>query len=146
MLSEWPRGYSYLTVVIVVICLMEAERSIESREMYSPDKQGEYMPEEGVACFSLLGQTNMPMEIGHEVTEVQTPSGKYAMQLKVMMADCPGCPCPPTFSWNAGMVMHVLKSNPTLRDLEHVQVDGYGLAYLFFYNKQGWCGLSQEAD
>ena len=56
------------------------------------------------------------------------------------MADHPGCPCPPTFSWNAGMVVHILKS-----DLVHVQVDGSGTAYLFFYDKQGRRGLEQEA-
>ena len=43
------------------------------------------------------------------------------------------------------MVMHVLKSNPALRELEHVQVDGPGTAYLFFYNKQGHQGLGQDA-
>ena len=58
-----------------------------------------------------------------------------------MMADQPGQPQPPAFSWNAGMVMHVLKSDPVLRDLEHVQVDGPGMAYLFFYDKQGHRGL-----
>ena len=61
------------------------------------------------------------------------------------MADRPGQPCPPTFSWNAGMVMHVLKSDPVLQELEHVQVDGPGTAYLFFYNKQGRRGLEQGA-
>ena len=43
------------------------------------------------------------------------------------------------------MVVHVLKSNPVLRELEHVQVDGPGTAYLFFYDKQGHRGLEQEA-
>ena len=42
------------------------------------------------------------------------------------------------------MVLHVLKRDPTLRDLEHVQVDGPGTAYLFFYDKQGYKGLKQE--
>ena len=41
--------------------------------------------------------------------------------------------------------MHVLKSNPVLRELEHVQVDGSGTAYLFFYDKQGHWGLEQDA-
>ena len=41
--------------------------------------------------------------------------------------------------------MHILKSNPVLRELEHVQVDGPGIAYLFFYNKQGCWGLGQDA-
>ena len=62
-----------------------------------------------------------------------------------MMADCPGCPHPPTFSWNVGMVLHALKSDPTLRDLEHIQVDGPGIAYLFFFDKQGYQGLMLEA-
>ena len=43
------------------------------------------------------------------------------------------------------MVMHVLKSDPVLRELEHVQVDGPGTAYLFFYDKQGHRGLGQDA-
>ena len=41
--------------------------------------------------------------------------------------------------------MHVLKSDPVLRELEHVQVDGPGIAYLFFYDKQGCQGLGQDA-
>ena len=60
------------------------------------------------------------------------------------MADCPGHQCPPAFSWNAGLVLHVLKSDPTLRDLEHIQVDGPRMAYLFF-DKQGSRGLTLEA-
>ena len=61
------------------------------------------------------------------------------------MADCPWHPCPPTFSWNAGMVLHILKGDPTLRDLEHVQVDGPSMVYLFFYDKQGCRGLTFDA-
>ena len=66
------------------------------------------------------------------------------MMLEVTMADCPGRPLPPTFSWNVGMVMHILKSDLVLRELEHVQVDGPGTAYLFFYDKQGHRGLQQD--
>ena len=40
------------------------------------------------------------------------------------------------FSLNVGMVLHILKGDPALRDLEHVQVDSLGTAYLFFYDKQ----------
>ena len=61
------------------------------------------------------------------------------------MADHPGHPHPPAFSWNAGMVLHVLKSDPTLRDLKHIQVDGPGTAYLFFFDKQGCQGHTLEA-
>ena len=42
------------------------------------------------------------------------------------------------------MVLHILKGDPTLRDLEHIQVDGPGMAYLFFYDKQGHQGLKQD--
>ena len=61
------------------------------------------------------------------------------------MANCPGCPHPPAFLWNVGMVLHVLKCDPTLRDLKHVQVDGPRMAYLFFFDKQGHRGLTLEA-
>ena len=67
------------------------------------------------------------------------------MMLGVMMADHPGQPRPPMFSWNTGMVMHILKSDPVLRELEHVQVDDLGIAYLFFYDKQGHRGLGHDA-
>ena len=43
------------------------------------------------------------------------------------------------------MVQHVLKSDPALRDLEHVQVNGPGLAYLFFYDRHGHHSLSKGA-
>ena len=43
------------------------------------------------------------------------------------------------------MVLHNLKGDPTLRDLENIQVGGPGMAYLFFYNKQGHRGLKQDA-
>ena len=67
------------------------------------------------------------------------------MMLEVMMADHPGQPHPAMFSWNTGMVMHVLRGDPVLRELEHVQVDGLGIAYLFFCDKQGHWGLGQDA-
>ena len=41
--------------------------------------------------------------------------------------------------------MHVLKSDPALQELKHVQVDNPGTAYLFFYDKQGHQGLGQDA-
>ena len=40
--------------------------------------------------------------------------------------------------------MYILKSDPVLRELEHMQVDGLGTAYLFFYDKQGCRGLGQD--
>ena len=76
---------------------------------------------------------------------IQPPPEEYSLLLEVTMADCPRHPPPPTCSWNAGMVMHILKGDPTLRDLEHVQVDGPGMAYLLFFDKQGHRGLKFDA-
>ena len=68
----------------------------------------------------------------------------FLMMLAVTMADWPGWLHPPTFSWNARMVMHILKNDQVPRELEHMQVDGPGTAYLFFYDKQGCCSLGQD--
>ena len=43
------------------------------------------------------------------------------------------------------MVLNVLKNDPALRELEHIQVDGPGMAYLFFYERHGYCSLMKEA-
>ena len=121
---------------------MDSDRHEDSREMYSPDEEGEYMLLDGTPQFSVQGLSDALVDVGEGIHD--TPAEEYAMMLEVMMADHPGRPHPPTFSWNAGMVMHVLKSNPVLRELEHVQVDGLGTAYLFFYDKQGCRGLGQD--
>ena len=123
---------------------MEPNKSEESGEMYLPDDQGEYVPEVGMLSFSVQGLSDALTAL-ETVTEVQPLSEESALQLRVMMADRPGHPCPPTFLWNMGMVLHVLKSDPTLRDLEHIQVDGPGMAYLSFFDKQGHQGLTLEA-
>ena len=115
---------------------MEPNKSEESGEMYSPDDQGKYTPQLATLSFSVQGLSDALTAL-ETVTEVQPLSEEFALQLNVTMADCPGCPHPPAFLWNVGMVQYVLKSDPTLRDLEHVQVDGPGLAYLFFFDKQG---------
>ena len=44
------------------------------------------------------------------------------------------------------MVIHILKGDPALRDLEHIQVEGPSTAYLFFYDKQGRKGLVLEVS
>ena len=90
----------------------------------------------------MQGLSDALMDVGEGINEA--PAEEYAMMLEVTMADCPGQPCPPAFSWNAGMIMHILKSDPVLRELEHMQVDGPGTAYLFFYNKQSHHGLGQD--
>ena len=83
----------------------------------------------------MQGLSDALADVGEGTDE--TPAEEYAMMLEVIMADHPGRPHPPAFSWNAGMVMHILKSDPVLRELEHVHVDGPDTAYLFFYDKQG---------
>ena len=110
--------------------------------MYSPDEQSEYVPLNGTPRLSMQGLSDAVADVGKGITK--SPAEEYAMMLEVMMADHPGWPCPPAFSWNAGMVMHILKNDPILRELEHVQVDGLGTAYLFFYDRQGCRGLSQD--
>ena len=112
---------------------MDSERHEDSGEMYSPDDQGEYTLLDEVPQFSVQGLSNVLAGVGEEKDE--TPAEEYAMMLEVTMADHPGQPRPPVFSWNTGMVMHILKSNLVLRELEHMQVDGLGTAYLFFYEK-----------
>ena len=92
--------------------------------------------------FSVQRLSDALADVGGEMKE--TPAEEYAMMIEVMMADRPGQPHPPAFSWNVGMVMHVLKSDPVLREQEHVQVDGLGTAYLFFFDKQGHQGLGQN--
>ena len=90
----------------------------------------------------MQGLSNALVGVGEGIDE--TPAEEYAMMLEVVMADHPGWPHPPTFSWNVEMVMQVLKSDPVLRELEHMQVDCPGTAYLFFYNKQDHHGLGQD--
>ena len=121
---------------------MDSYRHKDSGEMYSPDEQGEYMPLDGTLRFSMQGLSDALVDVGEGINE--PPAEEYAMILEVMMADRPGRPHPPTFSWNTGMVMRILKSDPVLRELEHVQVDGPGTAYLLFYDKQGCWGLGQD--
>ena len=133
MLSEWPRGL----LLIFVAYAMEPNKGEESGEMYLPDEQGEYVPEVGASSFSVQGLSDALTALDTEVKEVQSPSEEFALQLEVMMADCPGCPHPSSFSLNVGMVLYVLKNDSTLSDFKHVQVDGPRMAYLFCFNKQG---------
>ena len=96
--------------------VMDSNRHEDSGEMYSPDEQGEYTPLNGTPRFSMQGLSNALADVGEGITE--PPAEEYAMMLEVTMADRPGWPHPPTFSWNMGMVIHVLKSDPVLRELE----------------------------
>ena len=111
-----------------------------------------------VKCTRLMSRENTPQQMAPkqeltdalsqlelEDTVVEPPKEELILQLEVMMADRLGRPCPPVFLWNIGMVMHILKNDPTLRDLEYVQVDNPGTTYLFFLDKQCCCGLSAKA-
>ena len=108
------------------------------------DDQGEYVPEAGAQNFSIQGLSDMLTSLKSEVTVVQPPAEEYDLLLEVTVADQPRHLHPPAFSWNASMILHILKGDPVLWDLEHVQVDGLGTAYLFFYDKQGHKGLKQD--
>ena len=145
-LSEEPRACRlYLRITIVSCCVpvMDPDRCEDSGEMHSTDDQGEYTSLDEALHFSLWGLSDALVDVREGTAE--TLAEEYSMMLEVMMAYRPGQPCPPTFSWNAGMVMHVLKSDLVLQELEHVQVDGPGTAYLFFYDKQDHRGLGQDA-
>ena len=124
---------------------MEPNKGEESGDIYSPDDQGECVPKAGAPSFSVQGLSDTLTALDTEVTAVQPPSEEFALPLDITVADRPGHLHPPAFSWNAGMVMHILKGDPTLRDLTHVQVDGPGTAYLFFFDKQGHRVLALDA-
>ena len=123
---------------------MECERDEESGEMYSPNKSGEYTPCGDMLNFTVQGLWDALTEAESAATEPLHPADEFIIQLEVTMVDRPGRPCPPAFLWNGGMVQHVLKGDPALRDLEHVQVDSPGLTYLFFHDRHGYHGLSKE--
>ena len=96
---------------------MDHNKGEESGEMYTPDKQGEYGTAMQVSSFTVQGLSDALMTQDPQVTEVTEmppPEAEYALQLEVTMADWSGWPRPPQFLWNAGMVMHVLKGDPTL--------------------------------
>ena len=124
---------------------MERERKEESGEMFSLNESGEYTPHRDALSFTVQGLRDALTAVESTVIEPPCPMDEFIIELEVTMVDQPGRPCPPAFSWNGGMVQHVLKSDPALRDLEHVQVDGPGLVYLFFYNRHGYRSLSKEA-
>ena len=96
---------------------MDSHRGEESGEMYSPIEQGEYTPADGAQAFIVQGLTDVLSGLESENMVVEPPEEELILQLEVMMVDRLGRPCPLVFSWNAGMVMHILKNDPALRDL-----------------------------
>ena len=89
-------------------CATVEFHQVDSSEMYSPDEQGEYMPEAGMQNFSVQGLMEALTTLDPEVTEVLQPEEEYALLLEITV-DRPGCPRPPVFSWYSSMVLHVLK-------------------------------------
>ena len=124
---------------------MEHEGKEESGEVFSPNKSGEYMPRNDVASFTVQVLRDALTAGESTITELLHSTNEYIIQLEVMMADRPGRLGPPVFSWNVGMVLHVLKSDPAFRELEHVQVNSPVLVYLFFYERHGHQSLTKEA-
>ena len=116
---------------------MEHEGEEESGEMFSPNESGEYMPHDDVVRFTVQGLRDAPTAEESTVTEPPCLTDEYIIQLEVMLVDWPSRLHPSAFPWNTGMLLHVLKSDPALRELEHIQVDGPGLVYLFFYERHG---------
>ena len=123
---------------------MDSHCEEESGGMYMPNEQGEYTPEDGTQALTVQGLTDVLLGLESEDTVVEAPEEELILQLEVTMVDRLDHPHPPAFSWNTGMVMHILKNDPTLRDLEYVQVDNPGTAYLFILDKQCCHGLPAE--
>ena len=115
----------------------KCEGEEESGEMFSPNESGNYMPCDDTVSFTVQGLRDALTAAESTVTEPLHPMDKYIIQLEVLMVDWPSRLHPPAFSWNAGMVLHVLKSDLALRELEHVQVNSPRLVYLFFYERHG---------
>ena len=112
---------------------MQREGEEESGEI-SP-KVGESTPCGDAVRFTVQGIADELNAMETMVTEPPLRQEEFALQLGVTMADRPGRLHPPSYLWNAGMVVHVLKSDPVLRELEYVQVEAPGTAYLFFYDR-----------
>ena len=136
--------YCIINFCIIVASLMERDREEELGEMYSPNESGGYMPCGDMPTFTVQGLRDALTKAETAVTEPPPLTEEFSIQLEVTMADRPGRPWPPAYSWNGGLVQHVLKNDPAMRDLKHVQADSPGLAYLFFHDQHGYCGLSKE--
>ena len=73
MLSEWPRDL-FLIFAVYTVYAMERNKNEESDKMYSPNEQGEYVPEVGVPSFSVQGLSDALTAL-ETVTEVQPIRG-----------------------------------------------------------------------
>ena len=59
----------------------------DSGEMYSPDDQGEYVPEVGMQSFSIQSLLDALTSLDFKLTVVQPPAEEYTLLLEVTMAD-----------------------------------------------------------
>ena len=111
MMSEWPRGLPLLFAVHTVYT-MEPNESEESDEMYSLDGQGEYAPKVGVPSFSVQG-------LSDALTALETVTGAAPIRGVCPITQgndgqLPRVSMPTCIFVEHGMVLHVLKSDPTL--------------------------------
>ena len=83
---------------------MEHEREEELGEMYSPNESGEYTPFGDMPNFTVQRLRDALTEAESAVTEPPHPTDEFIIHLEVTMADRPGRPRPPAYSWNGGMV------------------------------------------
>ena len=90
-----------------------------------------------MVSFTVQGLRDALTAAESTVTEPLCPMDEFIIQLEAMMADRPRRPCPPAFSWNGGIVQHVLKSDPVLRELEHIQVNSLGWHICSFMTDMG---------
>ena len=88
---------------------MEREREEESGEMYSPNESREYTLRGDALTFTVQGLRDALTEAESTVTEPSPPADEFIIQLEVTMADQPGGPWPPAYSWNGGLVRHILR-------------------------------------
>ena len=86
---------------------MESNKGEESGEMYSPDEQGEYVPEVGALSFSPRAD-RCSHSLGNRSDQSATPFCGVCPATQVDDGKSPGVSTSPALSWNAGMVMHVL--------------------------------------
>ena len=122
---------------------MEHEREEESGEMFSPNRSEEYTPHSDVPSFTVQGLRDALTEAESTVTGPPCPMDEFIIQLEVTIVDRPGRLCPPAFSWNGGMVQHVLKGDPALRDLEHVP-GGWPRAHVSILLWPAWISQSLQ--
>ena len=121
---------------------MELNRE-DAGEMYLPDKQGEYVPKVGAQNFSVQSLLDALTFLESEVTVVQPPAEEHALLLEITMADRPQHPHPSTFSWNASMVLHVLKGDTALPDLEDCRWTAQALPIFSFMTSRATEDLSR---